>query len=198
MSADGVKAWLLDLDGTLVNTHSANVAAYMDAIPYAIPRARIEEGELRCRIEAGESCANFVPALVTDATASEIALVAARKADVYPSFLGLSTLNDVLVDEVRSWRKDGGAAVLVTTAKRPNAEAVLLHHDITDLFDLKVFGDGIERLKPAPDIYLLAMRLAGLASDECLAFEDSDAGVEAARAAGVEVVRIEWGHGYNG
>ncbi len=193
--SESVRAWLLDLDGTLVNTHDANVAAYSRAIPEAIPRAKINERELRRRVEDGESCADFVPALVPGATASEVAEVAKRKAWVYPSLLGLSALNEGLVARVREWRANGGLAVLVTTAKQRNAEAVLAHHGIEDLFDWKTFGDGIARLKPAPDIYEIAMLEAGLAPRECLAFEDSDAGVLAAKAAGVKVRRVIWDGG---
>lgn len=51
-------------------------------------------------------------------------------------------------------------------------------------------GDRVERLKPAPDLYLLAARELGLAPGECVAFEDSPAGVSSAYAAGCRVVAV--------
>jgi HAD superfamily hydrolase (TIGR01509 family) len=51
-------------------------------------------------------------------------------------------------------------------------------------------GDEVEHGKPAPDLFLLAARRAGVPPAECLAFEDSDPGVLAARAAGMRVVII--------
>jgi beta-phosphoglucomutase-like phosphatase (HAD superfamily) len=44
--------------------------------------------------------------------------------------------------------------------------------------------------KPAPDLFLLAAKRLGIPPAECLAFEDSDPGVLAARAAGMRVVII--------
>lgn len=182
-----VHAWLLDLDGTLVDTHDANVAAYAKAISSAIPRARINSENLRSHIVAGESCTNFVPTLVPNATDIEVNEVARVKRAFYPNFLNLSRLNDILVQRVRDWRAKGGLAVLVTTAKEPNARAVLSYHGIADLFDSYIFGDEIERLKPSPDIYYLAMDKLDLTPSECLVFEDSESGSAAAHAAGLEV-----------
>jgi beta-phosphoglucomutase len=51
-------------------------------------------------------------------------------------------------------------------------------------------GDRVERLKPEPDIYNLALKELGFAPQECVAFEDSPAGVRAAHAAGLNVVAI--------
>jgi beta-phosphoglucomutase-like phosphatase (HAD superfamily) len=48
----------------------------------------------------------------------------------------------------------------------------------------------VERGKPAPDLFLLAARRIGVPPEECLALEDSDPGVLAARAAGMRVVIV--------
>lgn len=49
-------------------------------------------------------------------------------------------------------------------------------------------SDRVERLKPAPDIYLLAAHLLDTAAQQCIAVEDSLAGVAAATAAGMHVI----------
>jgi HAD superfamily hydrolase (TIGR01509 family) len=51
-------------------------------------------------------------------------------------------------------------------------------------------GDEVAHGKPAPDLFLLAAERLGIPPVECLAFEDSDPGVLAARAAGMRVVII--------
>ena len=51
-------------------------------------------------------------------------------------------------------------------------------------------GDEVARGKPAPDLFLLAAERLGVPPAECLAFDDSDPGVLAARAAGMRVVII--------
>ena len=53
-----------------------------------------------------------------------------------------------------------------------------------------VAGDEVARGKPAPDIFLAAAERLGHAPVDCLALEDSNAGVRAARDAGMRVVMV--------
>lgn len=56
------------------------------------------------------------------------------------------------------------------------------------LFETLVFGNDVQRLKPAPDPYLLAVERLGVRNP--LVIEDSDAGIASGIAAGFEVLRI--------
>lgn len=51
-------------------------------------------------------------------------------------------------------------------------------------------GDEVARGKPNPDIYLLALQRLGVAAQDCIAFEDSELGAQAAIAAGLNVVVV--------
>lgn len=51
-------------------------------------------------------------------------------------------------------------------------------------------GDEVARGKPNPDIYLLALQRLGAAAQDCIAFEDSELGAQAALAAGLNVVVV--------
>lgn len=76
----------------------------------------------------------------------------------------------------------GGNQELVT--------ATLSALGILDLFDALVcFGD-YERGKPFPDPFLVAAQRIGIAPQDCLVFEDSPTGVEAAKAAGMQCVLV--------
>lgn len=57
-------------------------------------------------------------------------------------------------------------------------------------FDAMVGGDEVINGKPAPDIFLLAADVLGVAAENCLVLEDSNAGVQAAHAAGMLVLMI--------
>jgi beta-phosphoglucomutase family hydrolase len=61
----------------------------------------------------------------------------------------------------------------------------LLHH-----FQHVVTADDVEHGKPAPDIFLEASRRIGVPPTQCVAFEDADLGVQAARAAGMKVIDV--------
>jgi HAD superfamily hydrolase (TIGR01509 family) len=55
-------------------------------------------------------------------------------------------------------------------------------------FDVFACGDVVDDKKPAPDIYLYTLEELGLTASECLVFEDTDAGLEAATAAGIATI----------
>ncbi|KQT41497.1 MULTISPECIES: HAD family phosphatase [unclassified Methylophilus] len=66
----------------------------------------------------------------------------------------------------------------------------LTHTGVLDYFSHVTSGQEVTRGKPNPDIYLLALQKLGLQADECIAFEDSELGAQAAIAAGLRVVVV--------
>lgn len=77
---------------------------------------------------------------------------------------------------------------LVTSSARSDVEPVLRTAGIFECFDAVVFGDDVERHKPAPDPYLLLGSLLDVKTG--LVFEDSDAGIASAQEAGFVVIPI--------
>ncbi|PRP81600.1 hypothetical protein PROFUN_01107 [Planoprotostelium fungivorum] len=79
-------------------------------------------------------------------------------------------------------------SICVTNACRANAEFMVDHLKVADYFESIVIGDECERGKPHPDPYLEGMKRIGVSGYECVAFEDSPAGVRSAAAAGIKVI----------
>jgi beta-phosphoglucomutase family hydrolase len=77
---------------------------------------------------------------------------------------------------------------------------VLEHLKIRHLFAAVVTSEMVKNQKPAPDIFLEAARLIGVEPKFCRAYEDTDLGMTAIRAAGMEAVdvRVLYGRGYPG
>lgn len=63
-------------------------------------------------------------------------------------------------------------------------------NDFVKYFSVIVAGSDVPRSKPYPDIYLLAIEKLELKPEECLAFEDTQYGLEAAKSAGVNCFAI--------
>lgn len=78
--------------------------------------------------------------------------------------------------------------------ERPVLEATLDAIDLYQFFDIVVGIDDVERGKPEPDIFLLASQKLGVAPQDCIVYEDSNEGLEAARRAGIRSidVRVLW------
>lgn len=66
----------------------------------------------------------------------------------------------------------------------------LTHTGVLDYFSHLTSGQEVARGKPNPDIYILAVEKLGLKVSECIAFEDSELGAQAAIAAGLKVVVV--------
>ena len=77
---------------------------------------------------------------------------------------------------------------------RPLVEATLDAIGLRYLFDTVVTVNDVAQGKPAPDIFLLAAKRLGVAPEECIVYEDSDGGIEAANRALMRVidVRVLW------
>ena len=77
---------------------------------------------------------------------------------------------------------------------------VLDHLKIRHLFAAVVTSEMVKNQKPAPDIFLEAARLIGVEPKFCRGYEDTDLGMTAIRAAGMEAVdvRVMYGQGYPG
>jgi HAD superfamily hydrolase (TIGR01509 family) len=67
---------------------------------------------------------------------------------------------------------------------------VLEHLQIRPLFKAVVTNEDVVNQKPAPDIFLEAARRIGVPPSKCRAYEDTEIGLEAIRAAGMEAVDV--------
>jgi beta-phosphoglucomutase len=79
---------------------------------------------------------------------------------------------------------------VVSGAPREVVEAVLAGAGLGGLVAAVVAAEAVARGKPDPDGYLRALELLEVSPAEALAFEDSEPGIEAARAAGLYVVAV--------
>jgi beta-phosphoglucomutase family hydrolase len=69
-------------------------------------------------------------------------------------------------------------------------EQVLQHLGIRELFQAIVTSEDVRNQKPAPDIFLEAARRIGVPPQACRAYEDTDLGMQAIRAAGMEAIDV--------
>jgi HAD superfamily hydrolase (TIGR01509 family) len=72
----------------------------------------------------------------------------------------------------------------------PVIEGVLVHLGIREFFSAIVTSEQVRNQKPAPDIFLEAARRIGVPPEFCRAYEDTDLGLIAIQAAGMEAVDV--------
>jgi beta-phosphoglucomutase len=71
-----------------------------------------------------------------------------------------------------------------------NAPLILNRLTITDLFDAVIDGNAVSRAKPDPEVFLKGAEALSLPPSACVVFEDSLAGIEAAKKGGMRAVAL--------
>jgi len=94
-----------------------------------------------------------------------------------------------LVEVVKAWHSRRPMSV-GTGSESAIAEALLTHLGLRHYFSAVVAADHVMHHKPAPDTFLRCAELMGVPPTECVVFEDADFGIQAARAAGMDVVDV--------
>lgn len=90
--------------------------------------------------------------------------------------------------QIRAW---GLKTACCSATQKETVLKSLRDMGIIDLFDYIESGENMPCPKPAPDIYLSAMKCFGLTPEECLVYEDSAYGIAAGKNAGMKVVARE-------
>ena len=99
---------------------------------------------------------------------------------------------DRLVPGIRGFleRMRGGPMAVASNAERENIDFILDQAGLRAFFRVTAGASEVPRGKPAPDLFRFVAGRLGVAPRNCIVFEDSPAGVVAARAAGMRVVGI--------
>jgi beta-phosphoglucomutase family hydrolase len=79
---------------------------------------------------------------------------------------------------------------VASSATLPSIKLIVNSLKLGDYFENLSSGDEVKHGKPAPDVFLLAAERLQVAPEHCLVIEDTEAGVQAAKAAGMKVVAI--------
>jgi len=182
-----IRAVLLDIDGTLMDTNYLHVEAWSQAfeeVGERPPRSRIH-------YEIGKGSDRLIPEFVEYGEAGELhGEFYAKLQDRGHPLPGAKELLTSLADR--------GYEVLFATSAKPEE----LEHHMEELeaegkVDGVVSSEEVEGTKPAPDIFELALERAGSSPEETVAVGDSVWDVESAKEAGVRTVAVLTGEAFS-
>ncbi|WP_417339449.1 HAD family hydrolase [Gemmiger sp.] len=179
----------VDLDGTLLDTVPANAASYRAALEEMGFTVTDEYYAASCN--GGHYTRFLRPLMGGDPCDADVERVHDRKKELYSDFLDMVRPNTALMEILRTMQAAGHDLACVTTGSRQNATEVLEHFGVRELFGLIVTGEDVEKQKPDPEGYCKAMAYFHVTPAETMIFEDSGIGLEAAKASGATVFRVE-------
>ena len=184
-------AFLFDLDGTLLDTESLWVKAIVE---WLADRGAAMTEEALAPIVIGHSWIDIQDTLhktfpqLPPATAVEDA----KTLRPYYARLAVNPRDQIIPGAVEFFKKVSRIAPCVIVSGSPHDDVVKAT-EVCGIEDIVRFVLGAEeygRGKPAPDGYLKAASMLEVDASECVVVEDSTAGVQAGRAAGMRVIGI--------
>ena len=128
----------------------------------------------------------------TDA-ACDPAVLAARVTREHWRTCAAEPLQPGILERLADARSLGMRTAVASSSSAKWVRAWLSQHDLLDRFDAVCTRDDVLRVKPAPDLFLLAAARLGVSPGACLVLEDSPNGIRAAHAAGMRVVAVPRG-----
>lgn len=182
-----VQAAVFDLDGTLVLSEERNRLvweAFFRGYGIELDDALLRHITGRRGRDSLAEILHWFPERTLPELGAEIA--------AYESTLDLPAPEPVpgAVELVRSVAAAGVPIALVTSAGRAAAESALIALGVREHFHTVIAADDVERGKPDPQGYLTACDRLGAAPALTVGFEDTPAGVEALRSAGMSCVGV--------
>ena len=184
-----LKGLLFDMDGVLVNNLEVHRAAFAEFFRrYGVERSFDELSRV-----FGKGNDDIMGELMPADVVAHVGIreLGNEKEAIYreiyaPTIVPQPGLMEFLAESER----EGLLCAVGSSGYRANVDFVLDKCHIRDYFRAAVAGDEVTRCKPDPEIYLTAAAKLGLEPKECVVFEDAEAGIEAAKRAGIKVVAL--------
>lgn len=183
-----IKAVVFDFDGTLMDTESCAYDAFCGIYSEHGHRLELESWAVGIGTQGA-----FDPyADLERLTGSPVdrALVKARFNEEHEKNLAKIALFPGVIARLEEARRLGLSIGLASSSDRAWIERHLGKQGIRDYFQTVRSSDDVERVKPDPALYRLAVEALGVQPHEAIAFEDSVNGLRAAKAAGLFGVAI--------
>jgi len=193
------KALIFDVDGTLAETEELHRKAFNQVfVEYGLNWTWEQSlyGEL-LKIAGGQNRLRFFIEKYQPEGGSgyldKVADMHRQKTVIYGKMLahGQIELRPGIEKLIKDAVKHQIKLAIVTSTSRINVDRLFeatLGLDALNRFEAICCGDDVSQVKPAPEIYLLALKTLNFPGRQCLAFEDSEIGLTSARAADIPTI----------
>ncbi|UCD04484.1 MAG: HAD family phosphatase [Candidatus Woesearchaeota archaeon] len=181
-----IKAIIFDMDGVIINSEKVKAEAWKKVLS----KYGVKDGDKWYKERAGISRTELAnDAIKTFSLSAKVEDLYKNKINTYHKMLKNQTEPiESTIKFLKSIPKDIKIG-LVSSQNKEIIKQQLKIIGVFSYFDVIISGDDtIDRNKPYPDAYLLAAKKLKIETDSCIAVEDTKAGVEAAKSAGMKCV----------
>ena len=188
---NAIKGCIFDLDGVIVDTAHYHFLAWKRLAGELGFELTVEQNERLKGVSRMHSLEIILELAGIDLSPGEKHALAEKKNGWFVEYLDRMVPDEIFpgVKGLINDMKSSGIKVALASSSK-NADKVIRLLRIQDEFDAVVDGTMITHSKPHPEIFLLAASKLGVPARYCLVFEDAEAGVEAAHAAGMKCIGV--------
>ncbi len=186
-----IKACLFDLDGVIVDTAKYHFIAWRE-LANELGFEFTEEDNERLKGVSRMTSLNIlleIGGITLNNTEKQ--RLAEKKNEKYRTFILKMQPDEILpgAKEFLLELRDMNIKIALGSASK-NAMTILERLELTNLFESIIDGTKVTEAKPDPEVFLKGAEALGILPEECLVFEDAEAGVEAALAGNMKCVGI--------
>ncbi len=194
LKEEGIKSLIFDMDGTLLNSEVLHEKALIELLGkkkeptrelldlfVGVAEPYVHKTLLTKEIIDPISFTDFVK------LKNEKFVEFLKDKEVFDQVLNPKVVE--LIDEARS---DGLKVALVTASEKNTTDIFLDSLNLKGKFDLILTREDTEKTKPNPMPYLEAFKRLGFNASECIIFEDSIIGLQAAMESKANVYKVSW------
>ena len=186
-----IKACLFDLDGVIVDTAKYHYIAWREIAKELGFDFTEQHNERLKGVSRMASLDILLEVGGIQLPQHEKEILANRKNEHYLTFI-LNMQPDEILPGAKNFLEtlhNHGIATALGSASK-NAMTILDRLQLTSLFDVIIDGNQTAKAKPDPEVFLKGAEALNIDPKHCIVFEDAEAGVEAALAAGMKCVGI--------
>ncbi len=186
-----VKACLFDFDGVVVDTERYHFRAWNHGALEVGTQLTWEE-YLPLKSTGGTYIANAIMNKAGLCLPHDKMMdISRRKDENFLQLIETLSRSDILpgVESFLQWLKSNGAATAVASSSNMS-NRIAKDFGLDQYFDAMFDGNTKMPRKPAPDVFLTAAAAIGVEPKDCIVFEDSLAGIDAAINAGMDVIAV--------
>ena len=185
------KGFIFDLDGVIVDTAKYHFLAWKNlanSLGFDFTETQNEQLKGVSRVESLKKILAWGNTTVSDDKFQELMIL---KNTEYLEFINKMDDSEILPDvpRVLDYLKDNKQGVSLGSASK-NARVILEKVHLLSKFETIVDGNDVSKAKPDPEVFLNAASSLNIAPKDCIVFEDSVAGVQAANTANMISIGI--------
>ena len=186
-----IKACIFDLDGVIVDTAKYHFIAWRELAAQLGITFTEEDNERLKGVSRMRSLEIILEIGSVSLEPAEMERLAHEKNERYRSYILKLDKSEILpgvlnlLEELKTLQ-----IPFALGSASKNAVTILERLDLMDYFSAIVDGTSVTKAKPDPEVFLVGAKLLGIDPTNCLVFEDAEAGVEAAKRAGMKVIGI--------